>query len=201
MSLTYVTGNHGKYISVKEKFAKENIPVAFFTCDIDEPEINDIEVISKAKVDAAYELLHSPCFVMDTGFYIKYYPGSPGYPGAFVKRSGVSRDIDALLETLKSVTNREAYFLDCLTFYDGNEYYRFYGLSEGTLAYEKRGLNVEKSWSPLWYIFIPKNHTQTLAEMTDEERANRHDGHTSPTTEFLTWYKEVYLTQKKLKKD
>lgn len=200
MSLTYVTGNRGKYLSVKEKFAKENIPVEFFTCDIEEPDINDIEVISKYKVDEAYGILKSPCFVMDTGFYIKDYPNNPGYPGAFVKRSGISTNIDKLLDTLKDVTNREAYFLDCLTFYDGNEYYRFYGLSEGTISKEQRGISSEKSWSPLWYVFIPKNHSKTMAEMTDEERKNRKDGHTSPTIEFLTWYKNEYLNQKKLKK-
>ncbi|HAB66007.1 MAG TPA: hypothetical protein DCE23_01435 [Firmicutes bacterium] len=198
MSLIYVTGNKGKYISVKEKFAKEKIAIDFYSCDIDEPDINDIEVISKYKVDFAYSILKSPCFVMDTGFYIKDYPNNPGYPGAFVKRSGISTNIDKLLETLKNTDNREAYFLDCLTFFDGNEYYRFYGLSEGTIAREKSGQNTEKSWSPLWYVFIPKNHDKTLAAMTDEERANRKDGHTSPVLEFLNWYKNEYLTQKKL---
>ncbi len=198
MSLTYVTGNHGKFISVKEKFSRENIDIQFLAYDIAEPDINDIVFISKYKVDMAYQRLQSPCFVIDSGFYIENYPNSPDYPGAFVKRSGISSDIDGLLETLKDVTNREAYFLDCLTFYDGHEYYKFFGLSKGTIASSKRGQNVQKSWSPLWYVFIPRNHELTLAEMTDEERANRHDGHTSAITEFLQWYKTEYLTCKKI---
>lgn len=198
MNLTYVTGNKGKYFSVKEKFEIHNIPVSFYMHDLEEPDINDIEVISKSKVNKAYELTQSSCFVIDTGFYIKDYPNNPGYPGAFVKRSGVSTNIDGLLHILEHTQNREAYFLDCLTFYDGNEYYHFYGLSEGTISYEKKGIPSEKSLSPLWYVFIPKNHDKTLAEMTDEERKNRHDGHTSPTEEFITWYKEIYLKQKKL---
>lgn len=197
----YVTGNKGKYYSVKEKFAKHNLPVEFLHYDFAEPEINDIEFISRAKVEEAYKILNCPCFVADSGFYIENYPGYPGYPGAFVKRSGISENIDMLLDKMKDVQNREAYFLDCVTFYDGNLFYTFYGISEGTLAYEPRGDSMQKAKSNLWYVFIPKNHDKTLAEMTDEERNNRIDNHTSAYEEFIKWYENVYLTQKKLVKN
>ncbi len=200
MQLTYVTGNIGKYYSVKERFAKHNIPVNFYTHDFAESNVNDIEVISRAKVTEAYQILNSPCFVADSGFYIKNYPGNPGYPGAFAKRSGVTENIDELLKTLANVEDRSACFKDCVTFYDGNEYYTFYGISYGTIAYEKRGTNVKKAKSKLWSVFIPQNHTKTLAEMTDEERNNRHDNATSAYEEFVTWYQEVYSQQKNLKK-
>ena len=48
-NLTYVTGNYGKYISVKEKFEKAGIEIGYFKCDLKEPEVNDIELISKEK--------------------------------------------------------------------------------------------------------------------------------------------------------
>ncbi len=200
MKLTYVTGNLGKYYSVKEKFAKHNIPVDFYDFDCPEPEINDIELISKAKATIAYENLKSPCFVSDSGFYINNYPNIPGYPGAFAKRSGVSQNIGQLLEIMKNTQDRSAYFLDCVTFYDGDEYYTFYGKSEGTIATEKRGTNIKKAKSNLWYVFIPQNHDKTLAEMTDEERNNRHDNATSAYEEFIAWYKNIYSNQKVLKK-
>lgn len=189
MKLTYVTGNYGKYISVKEHFQKENIEIDFLKYDLEEPDRNDIEYISKEKAKAAYHILKSPCFVIDTGFYIKNYPHHPNYPGAFVKRSGVSTNIDKLLECLKEVTDREAYFLDCLTFYDGKKFYTFYGKSEGTIAYEKRGDKKAQAKSNLWYVFIPKNHQHTLAEMNSEEFYHRQDNHTSATQEFINWYK------------
>ena len=44
--LIYVTGNYGKYISVKEKFDRTNITINYFKYDMKEPEINNIEVIS-----------------------------------------------------------------------------------------------------------------------------------------------------------
>lgn len=194
--LTYITSNYGKYSSVKNKFNELDIDLNYYKCELNEPDINDIEYISHEKARQAYEIIKSPCFVTDSGFYIKHYPDNPNYPGAFVKRSGVSTDIDSLLTKLKNLKNREAYFLDCLTFYDGKNYYTFYGRSEGTLSYEKRGISKKEAKSNLWYIFIPKNHQHTLAEMNSEEFNNRHDNHTSATTEFLNWYLKEYKKNK-----
>lgn len=197
-NLTYITGNYGKYISVKEQFERKEILINFYKYDLDEPSVNNIKYISKEKAKQGFEILNGPVFVVDSGFYIEDYPNNPGYPGAFVKRSGISSDIDKLLETMHNTENRNCFFVDCLTFYDGNEYYQFFGVSKGTLSYEKRGINQKKAKSNLWYVFIPKNCTRTLAEMTDDERINRDDGRTSATSEFINWYKNTYKNGKKL---
>lgn len=194
--LTYVTGNYGKYISVKEKFENENLFINYYTCDLNEPDINDIKFISKEKARQAYEIINSPVFVIDSGFYINNYPNNPGYPGAFVKRSGISSNIEQLLKIMKNTNDRECYFMDCLTYYDGNEFFQFLGKSYGNLSKEKRGINQKKAKSNLWYVFIPNNCTKTLAEMSDEERQNRKDNRTSATDEFINWYKSIYLQQK-----
>ena len=195
-NLTYVTGNYGKYVSVKEKFERKGITINYFKYDMEEPEINDIEFISKEKARNAYEVVGRPVFVADTGFYIENYPNNPNYPGAFVKRSGISSNIDNLLEAMKDVTNRACKFIDCLTFYDGNDFYTFYGESKGTLSLSIRGNIERKAMSNLWSVFIPLNHNKTLAEMTDYERDHRHDGHTSATDEFINWYENIYLKGK-----
>ena len=199
-NLTYITGNYGKYISVKEKFEKEGIEINYFKCDLDEPDVNDIEFISKEKSKQAYEKIQQPIFVADSGFYIEEYPNNPGYPGAFVKRSGIASNILELLKIMKNIKNRNCYFLDCLTFYDGCEFVQFFGISKGTLSYEKRGLENKKAKSNLWYVFIPNNCSKTLAEMTDEERNNRCDDRTSATDEFINWYKNIYTQQKIMSK-
>ena len=191
-NLTYITGNYGKYISVKEKFENEGIRINYFKCDLDEPNVNDIKFISKEKAKQAYEKLGTPVFVADSGFYIEDYPNNPGYPGAFVKRSGISSNIEQLLLVMNNVSNRNCYFIDCLTFFDGQEYYQFFGINKGTLASEMRGNENRKAKSNLWYLFIPNNYSKTLAEMTDEERNNRHDNRTSATDEFIKWYKSEY---------
>ena len=199
-NLTYITGNYGKYIAVKEKFETAGISINYYKCDLIEPNINDIKFISKEKARQAYEILQSPVFVADSGFYIEDYPNNPRYPGAFVKRSGVSSNIENLLEIMQNTPNRNCYFLDCLTFFDGNNYFQFLGKSSGTLAKEIKGSHNQKAKSNLWYIFIPQNCSKTLAEMTDEERNNRSDNRTSATDKFINWYKLNYQNTKRLVK-
>lgn len=200
LNLTYVTGNYGKYISIKEQFDNQGIDINYFKCDLNEPDINDIKIISKEKARQAYEMIKQPVFVIDSGFYIVNYPNNPYYPGAFVKRSGVSSNIDRLLIDMKPVKDRNCYFLDCLTFYDGNDYYQFFGKSPGSLSYKKKGVNHKRAKSNLWYVFIPNNCVKTLAEMTDYERNNRNDNRTSASREFIMWYKNNYLGDKMLVK-
>lgn len=192
-NITYVTGNYGKYIYIKEKFEKYDININFANIDIDEPDINDISIISKEKAKKAFEKIKSPVFVIDCGFYIKDYPDNPNYPGAFVKRSGVASNIEKLLRDMSNVNDRYCYFLDCLTYYDGKEYTQFYGKCEGYLSYEPKGNYLKKAKSNLWYVFIPKNSFKTLAEMTDDERNNRSDEQTSATINFINWIKKKQI--------
>lgn len=194
--LTFVTGNINKGFEIEERFNREQIPIEIIKMDFQEPEVNDIEIVSKSKVMQAYQILGKPCFVIDSGFNIHNYPNSPGYPGAFVRRSGMVENVDGLLNTLKDVTDRSCQFLDCLTFYDGTEFYCFYGKDEGIITYEKRGKEHKTMRSALWYVFQPNDSIKTLAEMTEEERINRKDGHISAKGQFIEWYKQKYLGAK-----
>lgn len=47
------------------------------------------------------------------------------------------------------------------------------GKHEGELANKVLGNDTDKKWSDLWYIYKPYGYDKTLAQMTDEERANR----------------------------
>lgn len=199
--LTFVTGNINKGYEIEERFNREQIPIEIIKLDFQEPEVNDIETISRSKVMQAYQVLGKPCFVIDSGFNIHNYPNNPEYPGAFVRRSGISENIDSLLDTMKDVKDRSCQFLDCLTFYDGEEFYCFYGKDEGIITYEKRGTANKAMRSALWYVFQPKDSVKTLAEMTDEERTSRKDGHISAKEQFIEWYKNNYLGAKRLVKD
>lgn len=196
--IVYVTGNYGKYINVKEHFDSNDIDIDYYNCDIEELDINNIELISKDKVKKAYEKIRRPCFVGDSGFYIEDYPGMPDYPGAFVKRSGISTNIEELLKTMDKVKNRNCRFVDCLTFYDGENYFSFFGVCKGTLSTTIRGNPKREAKSALWQVFIPYNCTKTLAEMTEYEFKNRNDGRTSATEQFIKWYKENCTKKNKI---
>lgn len=195
--LVYVSGNFGKIASVKKHCIEKNLNIEFFDYDCEELDVNDIELISKQKVMDAYQQLQRPCFVSDTGFYIDHYPGNPGYPGAFVKRSGVSSNLFKLLSDMKNVEQRSCHFLDCLTFYDGEDFYIFYGKTEGVLSRTIRGSSMENAKSNLWKVFIPQGQKKTLAEMNEEDYLVFNQGReVSATVKFLDFYTEKYLSRK-----
>lgn len=197
-SIVFVSGNSGKRDSVSRYARVKNLNIDFCSMDLAELDINDIEAISKQKAKDAYLQVGRPCFVSDSGFYIEHYPGEAFYPGAFAKRSGVSSNIKGLLETMKDVEDRSCHFLDCLTFYDGHDFYIFYSLAEGTLARSIRGKNMKHAKSNLWKVFIPAGEEKTLAEMTEEEYllySKRKEA--SATVQFLDWYASNYKQEKK----
>lgn len=198
--LVFATGNINKGYEIEERFNREQIPIEIIKMNFQELEINDIETISKNKAIQAYQILQRPCFVIDSGFNIHHFPNNPDYPGAYVRRSGLSENIDQLLEILQDVQDRTCQFLDCLTFYDGKDFYCFYGKDEGIITREKRGNKTKTMRSKLWYVFQPNDSFKTLAEMTDEERISRKDGHISAKEQFIEWYKNNYLNTIKLVK-
>lgn len=183
-----VTSNKGKVCSFKNNFSDDNVIVNWVKLDIEEPYINDIEKIADFKVMNAYKTINKPCVSIDAGFYVKNFPDNPNFPGAFPKRDLIEKiGIKGLLEKMKNVNDRECFFKECLAYYDGNTLKHFYGMSEGVLSHERIG-DDNKKWSDLWSVFIPLNCSKTMAQMTDEERKTRPDGHTSCVKEFTKWY-------------
>ena len=52
------------------------------------------------------------------------------------------------------VDDRSCYFLDCLTFYDGNNLYTFYGKSSGVLFREIKGNSIKKNFGLICGLFL-----------------------------------------------
>ena len=190
MSLVYVTTNKGKYLRVKRLGEKNHIDIEELNIDIEELEVSEVETVSKDKAIKAYQVVQKPVFVEDSGFYIDGFPNKQNYPGTLVKRSGVSSNIEQLLQDMKDVENRFCYFVSCVTYYDGEHIKQFKEYSNGLLATEKRGQLPEEARSRLWEVFIPEGYTKTLAEMTTEERREREKSNHSAFNTFMEWYKE-----------
>ena len=194
--IIFVTGNKGKQASAQKYFSENDVKVECYNYEYDEPNINDIELIAISKVKQAYNKVNKPCIALDCGFYIPEYPNNPNFPGAFPKRELLDKiGINGLLQNMKNVDNRYCYFKEVLAYFDGSEIKLFYGISEGTLSNEIRGLDRDKKWSDLWYLFIPKNCDKTLAQMTELERETRNDEHTSGLQVFSEWYNSKTLTK------
>jgi XTP/dITP diphosphohydrolase len=191
MNIVFVTSNKGKVATAQKYFNKYDLTISCYDYDFIEPDINDIDFIAETKVLEAYKMVGKPCISLDAGFYIENYPNKNNFPGAFPKRELLDKiGIEGLIKEMKDVANRYCYFKECLAYYDGKELKKFYGISEGTISSTISESDSDQKWSDLWKVFIPKNYSKTLAEMSKEERENRRDNHTSALEEFSKWFKE-----------
>ncbi len=90
---------------------------------------------------------------------------------------------------MEKVEDRYCYFLECLTYYDGEEIQVFYGRAEGILSKNISQVDNDKKWSSLWKVFIPLGYDRPQSELTEEERNNRPNV-THAFLEFRNWYYE-----------
>lgn len=183
--IIFVTHNKGKIASAKKYM--QNVNFKIFEYELDEPRSDDVEYISKVKVMEAYELVKSPCISVDAGFFID---ALNGFPRAFVNFALETINIEGILKLMEDKENRLCRFKECLSYYDGVELKQFVSYHEGKLSFEIIGNDSDKKWSNLWYVFIPKGYTKTLAQMTDAERATREKTNTEVSSMklFADWY-------------
>ena len=184
--IVFVTHNKGKIESARKDLQGVNFEV--FEYDLEEPRSDDIKYISKYKVIEAYKLVNKPCISMDSGFWIDELDG---FPRAFVNFTLDTIGINGILKLMEGKENRKCRFTECLSYFDGKELHQFMGRHEGTLSNEILGNDTDKKWSDLWYIYIPYGYDKTLAQMTDEERANRIKYESIDSMEeFAKWYRK-----------
>lgn len=196
--IVFVTHNKGKIASAKREL--KDINFSIFEYELDEPRSEDIKYISKAKVMEAYQIVKKPCISLDCGFWIDELQG---FPKAFVNFALDTIGIKGILKLMEDKENRDCRFTECLSYYDGNKLHQFMGKHEGNLSKEIIGIDTDKRWSDLWYIFIPKGYKKTLAQMTDEERDLRNtekenneelkEYSISAMDEFVKWYKNEVI--------
>lgn len=187
--IVFVTHNKGKIETAKKHLKNVNFKV--FEYDLEEPRSDDIKYISEVKVKEAYKLVKKPCISMDSGFFIE---ALNGFPRAFVNHALETIGIEGILKLMEDKQDRNCYFGECLSYYDGKELHQFMGKHEGSISTQILGNDTNEKWSDLWYIYIPKNYQKTLAQMTKEERSERNkkedEYSISSMKVFAKWYLE-----------
>ncbi len=180
----FVTHNKGKIESAKKEL--KGVDFKIYNYELEEPRSDDIKYISKYKVMEAYKMVNKPCISLDCGFWIDELDG---FPKAFVNFALDTIGIEGILKLMEEKSNRKCRFTECLSYYDGKEIHQFMGKHEGKLSYEVLGNDTQQKWSDLWYVFIPKGYSKTLAEMTSEERDKREKYESvQAMQEFAKWY-------------
>lgn len=108
------------------------------------------------------------CFADDTGLEVDSLNGEPGvfsarYAG---EEKNADKNMDKLLMNLEGKSNRAAQFKTVIAMIKDGKEYVFEGLLKGSIGQQKVGTN-GFGYDP---IFIPLNHSRTLAELSPEEK-------------------------------
>ncbi len=187
----FVTSNEGK-VATAQKYLT-NVDLILYKYDLIEPRSESLEEIASYKVMQAYNQVKKNCIALDSGFYIETLNG---WPKTYVNFNLKYLGLEGILKLMEEKENRNAYFKECLAYYDGKDIQYFYGISQGYISEYISKTNDSKQWSSLWKIFIPLNCNKTLIEMTEEERLTRPDNHTSPFKEFNEFTRTLKRVEK-----
>ncbi|MFZ4612330.1 MAG: RdgB/HAM1 family non-canonical purine NTP pyrophosphatase [Bacteroidia bacterium] len=172
--LIVATSNKGKINEFDLLFKEISLPIKLISFqDLnffeDVPETgNSFEGNSFQKAEFVLKKFNIPVVSDDSGLEIKVLNNQPGVRSA--RYAGEEKD-DAknrklVLENLKDIKEREARFVCCLCYYDGNKKVFFEGFLEGKINTAEVGENGFGYDS----IFIPQGYSKTMAELSIEEK-------------------------------
>ena len=165
MDLIYATTNKHKFAGAKQALAGTDINLIApdeTLPDVPEIQSDDQQAVSVDKALKYYDLLKRPLVVMDSGLFINELGG---FPGVYTKYALDTIGIDRIIQLLGAAAR--AYTQRTITYFDGSEPRTFTLKIHGTLLKNPRGSN-GRNYDK---YFLPENKNKTLAEMTDEEKA------------------------------
>jgi XTP/dITP diphosphohydrolase len=171
--LVFATNNRHKLdeVAAKIKGRLQLLSLDDIGCYDDIPEIGQtLRDNASIKSHHVHNKYHVNCFADDSGLVVDALNGEPGVHSA--RYSGMHGDheanMDKLLKTLGSNTNRNARFCTLISLLWNNEEHFFEGIVEGTIRHGRSG-NGGFGYDP---IFQPDGYDITFAEMTLDEKNN-----------------------------
>ncbi|HJJ50617.1 MAG TPA: RdgB/HAM1 family non-canonical purine NTP pyrophosphatase [Methanocorpusculum sp.] len=175
--ITVVTGNKNKAAEVAA-FFQGITEVSHISFDCIEPQSDDISKIAKAKAEQAYAALKTPLIVDDTGLFIKALSGFPGPYAAYVQDSIGNSGI---LQLMKGMTNRQAYFATSIAYIDDKGLQTFEGRVDGEITNAPSGTD-GFGYDPIFSV-----QGRTLADMDMNEK-NTVSHRARALANFREWY-------------
>lgn len=158
--LTFITGNADKLAEVERLLGHT---LAHAALALEEIQALDLASVARHKARQAYDLLHCPVLVEDTGLAFTAWNG---LPGALVKWFLISVGADGLCRLLHSEPSRAATATTVFAYCDGEQVRVFAGRVDGVITEQPRG-DSGFGWDT---IFQPQGSTHTFAEMRPEEK-------------------------------
>ena len=165
--IVFATNNKHKLDEIREILGKkfEIISLKDIGCDVDIPETgNTLEDNALQKAEYIKQHYGMDCFADDTGLEVEALNGAPGVHSARYAE-GTDHDsnanMDKLLKELGNNNNRKARFRTVIALLLNGETYRFEGIVNGHIAYEKHGTE-GFGYDP---IFVPEGYDHSFAEL------------------------------------
>ena len=181
----FVTSNIHKFDEARRVLAEYKVATAMLRVEAVEIQDDSIEKVAKACAVDAVENCGLPIIVEDAGLFIEALRSFPGPYSSYVYRTIGTKGI---LELMKNVEKREAYFHSVVAFTSPDEPPRcFHGKVKGKISREERGSS-GFGFDP---IFSPSGQDRTFAEMTMKEK-NRHSHRAQALRKFVEWYTSVF---------
>jgi XTP/dITP diphosphohydrolase len=171
MELVFCTNNQHKLNEVAQIIGEQ---ISFLTLkeidffdEIPEP-FETLEENSFTKANQVFLKTGKNCFAEDTGLFIESLNGEPGvYSARYAgEPSDSEKNIEKVLEKLKIIDNRNAYFKTVITIIIQGEIKQFSGVCEGLISQCESG-DDGFGYDP---IFIPNGYGKTFAELTPDEK-------------------------------
>lgn len=139
---------------------------------------------AKIKVDAIKTIFKGSIFSEDTGLLVEALGGEPGVRTArFAGEDATANDnMDKLLQELKGLKNRKAYFKTVICLWHKDNYHYFTGECHGNISSSKSGKN-GFGYDP---IFVPLGYELSFAELGEEVKKS--ESHRAKAVKALTQF-------------
>lgn len=135
--ILYITSNQNKIITANRLLEPFGISIEGMKVDgIIEPQMEDIEEISKSKAQQAFNKIQKPLIVSDGSWIIPALNGFPGPYMAFINKWFTSQDFLNLMEKKE---NREIILRECVTYIDDKQLKTFIHDTKGLILEEESG--------------------------------------------------------------
>ena len=161
-----MTGNKGKFEEARIVLSKFGIEPHMIDLDIDEPQTDSIDYVSKVTALSSFDALKAPLFVEDAGLFIHALRDFPGVFSAYVYST---IGLDGILKLMEGISDRTASFKSAVGFTCpaiSPRVLLFEGKVDGTIAGSPKGSG-GFGFDP---IFISRDSRVTYAQMKAEDK-------------------------------
>jgi XTP/dITP diphosphohydrolase len=175
MKVLFATSNKNKIIEAKAALSPLGYMVEQLIIDgifpnFIEPQTDDIEEVSKSKIQQSLELISGTEFegysilVEDSGLFIESLNDFPGIYSSYVQNSIGN---EGILKILENISNRRAEYRAYSILYENGKYWESLGICSGKISKKIRGTH-GFGYAP---IFIPDTGDgRTFGEMSQLEK-------------------------------